>query len=90
MYISVADNRGASTESYSNEGGGGGGEGREGRKPAKNRECYNVLLTAPLQRSLMVPSGNCTTTDIRFLVLGRKEGQERDLTNTRINTLNTC
>ena len=36
-----------------------------------------VILTAPLQRSLMVPSGNLTTADILFLVLRHTERGER-------------
>ena len=32
----------------------------------------NSVLTAPLLSSLIVPSGNLTTTDIRFLVLSKE------------------
>lgn len=59
--------------------------GREGGKPGRIELSKEMLLlTAPLQRSLMVPSGNRTTTDMRFLVLGEKEGVKgEDLTNTQ-------
>ena len=45
MYISVADNRGASTESYSNEGGGGGEKGGkvESQPKTGNATMYYLL-----------------------------------------------
>ena len=60
-------------------GGGGGGGVREGWREG-GRNGVLVLLTAPLQSSLMEPSGNLTTTDIRFLVLKVQKGRVINIT----------